>query len=444
MVKQELEQEMLAREQLGQETLELERIAMENSSGQTQEKFETLQSQLREVSRERDSLAAENQRLSGSVGRNHARGRRRRMSVMSSWSQSETPDHIAQAAPGKEANPLEMARTIIWDITMKKIRADLEGGGATKSLESFTYEYFLFHFGLRAVAEAKLKMFASLVQENRHFQPMFGLFGRLCGIADDALPGSAVEFYFQVLATVLKEGEWKPLQEESLTCNVDVALAAVIIKDKIKGLRQMQVNQTVADLTEKSVGGLIGLEDFMECVLGLWVAATTDFDSQLKDILVKSKGRPALTLSFSEFHGLIDQLYPDLNFDAKAAQRMFREMLRLGGAAGRMDASILNTVMLTEGHSPITVDTGFFVLDTVPLYEPFLLLEDSWKANLPTFERIRDLDDEEANVFMHACVTPAQGLETLMRSKKRQSEAWKLFRKIMSLQWQAMRVLQEV
>ena len=163
MVKQELEQEMLAREQLGQETLELERIAMENSSGQTQEKFETLQSQLREVSRERDSLAAENQRLSGSVGRNHARGRRRRMSVMSSWSQSETPDHIAQAAPGKEANPLEMARTIIWDITMKKIRADLEGGGATKSLESFTYEYFLFHFGLRAVAEAKLKMFASLV-----------------------------------------------------------------------------------------------------------------------------------------------------------------------------------------------------------------------------------------------------------------------------------------
>ncbi len=444
VVKQELEQEMLAREQLGQETLELERIAMENSSGQTQEKFETLQSQLREVSRERDSLAAENQRLSGSVGRNHARGRRRRMSVMSSWSQSETPDHIAQAAPGKEANPLEMARTIIWDITMKKIRADLKGGGATKSLESFTYEYFLFHFGLRAVAEAKLKMFASLVQENRHSQPMFGLFGRLCGITDDALPGSAVEFYFQVLATVLKEVEWKPLREESLTCKLEVALAAVIVKDKIKGLRQMQVNQTVADLNEKSVGGLIGLEEFMECVLGLWVAAITDFESQLKDILVKSKGRPALTLSFSEFHELIDQLYPDLKFDAKAAQLMFREMLRLGGAAGRMDASILNTVMLTEGHSPITVDTGFFVLEMVPEYEPFLLLEDSWNANLSTFERIRDLDDEEANVFMHACVTPAQGLETLLRSKKRQSEAWKLFRKIMSLQWQAMRVLQEV
>ena len=77
-IHREVEQEMLAREQLGQETLELERIAMENSSGQTQEKFETLQSQLREVSRERDSLAAENQRLSGSVGRNHARGRRRR------------------------------------------------------------------------------------------------------------------------------------------------------------------------------------------------------------------------------------------------------------------------------------------------------------------------------------------------------------------------------
>lgn len=71
-------------------------------------------------------------------------------------------------------------------------------------------------------------------------------------------------------------------------------------------------------------------------------------------------------------------------------------------------------------------------------------MEDSWNANLSTFERIRDLDDEEANVFMHACVTPAQGLETLLRSKKRQSEAWKLFRKIMSLQWQAMRVLQEV
>ena len=48
------------------------------------------------------------------------------------------------------------------------------------------------------------------------------------------------------------------------------------------------------------------------------------------------------------------------------------------------------------------------------------------------------------SVTLHNSVTPAQGLETLMRSKKRQSEAWKLFRKIMSLQWQAMRVLQEV
>ena len=443
VVKQELEQEMLAREKLGQETLELERIAMENSSGQTQEKFEILQSQLREVSRERDSLAAENQRLSGSVGRNHARGRRRRMSVMSSWSQSETPDHIGQAAPGAEIDPLHLARTIIWDITVKKIRADLETD-SPKSLESFTYEYFLFHFGLRAVAEAKLKMFASLVQENRHSQPMFGLFGRLCGITDDALPGSAVVFYFQVLATLLKELDWEPLKSESLTCNVSVAIATALVKDKIKGLRQMQVNQTVADLSEKASDGYIGLEDFMERVLGLWVTATTDFESQLKDILVKSKGRPALTLSFSEFHELIDQLYPDLTFNAKSAQMMFREMLRLGGAAGRMDASILNTVMLTEGHSPITVDMGVFLLDLIPEYEPFMLLEDSWRDNLPTFERIRDLDDEEANIFMHACETPFQGLQTLIQHKKRQPEAWKLFRKIMSLQWQAMRVLQEV
>jgi len=334
---------------------------------------------------------------------------------------------------------------LVMQIYCEKIAADIHDDsdrftGRRQTLEDFVYDFFLFKFGLKHIAEEHLKGMVTAIETGSKESKRLLLFARLLGVIRP-LPPDSCDFLLTFISRLFgaSGGPTKSeFLEGSSMISVDSARAA--IEASFSTLGEERVAAVVRSATEhrepntEPTDPSIHVDELLERVMESWEVANDDAEETLAALFTEADANGDGVLVYEEFAALVEKVAPAVK--PREVKTMFREALVESKSGSRLNPQAFAITMRAKGH--VTIRSRD---EHTPIARPLEfsgsewgLLCDSWDCLEPLVLKVmggmegsKKVETERASIE-----TQIEALKDLCKKKTSYHQAWVLYRRLLT------------
>lgn len=253
-----------------------------------------------------------------------------------------------------------LARITIFNIYVDKITADISDDrdhrATRQTLPEFTYDFYLFKFGLQEFAEMHLAGLLRAIEDGWDSDPRIALFGALCGHAkcDEDYPLACTHYTVMYLSHLLKVTAGPAPSEASsghsaVRLEVACQLCRTLMladwgEEALAGMEaEMGRNKSAVDGGGGGGGDgphfMIDIDHVLTCVSGAWMARHRANAAALRQMFLGADTNGDGVLSAEEFTGMLAS--DGLSWlPTRQAKGLFRESLQQSMHGSRISPEV--------------------------------------------------------------------------------------------------------
>lgn len=342
----------------------------------------------------------------------------------------------------------EVARVTIFNLYIEKIAADIaddrDEQSTRQTLPEFTYDWFLFKYGLQEFAEMHLAGLLRSMEDNLS-DPRIALFASLCGLAkcEEEYPLDCTHFMMMFLSHLLKVTDGPEVSEaESGHSSVRLKMAVETCQSLMledwgeEALKKVERDMDKVKNPEDRSNPMIDIDMVLSCVSGAWMERYHSQMADLKALFLSADENGDGVLSQEEFQVLLKS--DGMSWlPARQAKGMFRECLQESMHGSRISPEGFISVAFKHGLKPVMKKWYEHAPLRLGVLSPFggaEMLAESWAFNVGDLDcDVEDFKKSDHTVKddVNDIVSWMTEIKVLIKSKTSVEAAWQLYRRIM-------------
>jgi len=346
-------------------------------------------------------------------------------------------------------------RIVIMQILCEKVAADVasdaEHGGSggsgseRQSLEEFTYDFFLFRFGLRAAAERHLRSLVDAVERDYATDPRVQVFARMIGVVNP-LPDDACDFLLRFLARIFQLTTGPTAVEFTggeTTVSVSQVSEAAVAPAAFGASPEGRALVDDVTSTAAVTGGdksKLDLDLVTTMVLKQWERTAEETSRAIQEKFLAADANGDGLLAYDEFSAVVKSLVEEagaggVQVSARTMKTMFREALSMSSENGSaISPQAFAATLQRHGFFKGPAGNTHAALPiAAPLaFEEWGLLEGSWDTMKPVMQAVLEMLGSSSAPECEGVRGMIGDFEGMLKARSTSAKSgWALYRRIL-------------